>query len=154
MKGEAFFLFGQPNKRITQQTNKQTNKQKNSMNTTNKNKVDYTSLLPLMLSVHKAEMTLMDALLALWDKQTDKSKPMEFRKGFIEFAVANKYDRRWAMEIAVAAGFRARAAGGGRKKSKLADAPKGKVTPEQLAHMARALDSKGVKKLIALLAAM
>jgi hypothetical protein len=42
-----------------------------------------------MLSVHKAEMTLMDALLALWDKQADKSKPMEFRKGFIEFAVAN-----------------------------------------------------------------
>lgn len=125
------------------------------MNATNKNKVDYTSLLPLMLSVHKAEMTLMDALLALWDKQTDKSKPMEFRKGFIEFAVANKYDRRWAMEIAVAAGFRARAAGGGRKKSKTSDKPSGKgVTPEQLAHMARALDSKGVKKLIALLAAM
>ncbi len=125
------------------------------MKATNKNSIDFTSLLPLMLSVHKAEMTLMDALLALWDKQTDKSKPMEFRKGFIEFAVANKYDRRWAMEIAVAAGFRARAAGGGRKKSKPSDKPSGKgVTPEQLAHMARALDSKGVKKLIALLAAM
>ena len=88
------------------------------MKATDKNKVDYTSLLPLMHAVHKAEMTLMDALLALWGRQTDKSKPMEFRKGFIEFAVANKYDRRWAMEIAVAAGFRARAAGGGRKKSK------------------------------------
>ncbi len=124
-------------------------------NKTEKQNVDYTSLLPLMLSVHRAEMTLMDALLALWDKQTDKSKPMEFRKGFIEFAVANKYDRRWAMEIAVAAGFRARAAGGGRKASKPSDKPSGKgVTPEQLAHMARALDAKGVKKLIALLAAM
>ncbi len=84
----------------------------------NKNSIDFTSLLPLMLAVHKAEMTLMDALLALWDKQVDKSKPMEFRRAFIDFAVANKYDRRWAMEIAVAAGFRARAAGGGRKKSK------------------------------------
>jgi hypothetical protein len=152
VKGDAFFLFGQPNKRIAQL--KQIRKQNSMQNKTEKQNIDYTSLLPLMLSVHKAEMTLMDALLALWDKQTDKSKPMEFRKGFIEFAVANKYDRRWAMEIAVAAGFRARAAGGGRKKSKTADTPKGKVTPEQLAHMARALDSKGVKKLIALLAAM
>jgi hypothetical protein len=124
-------------------------------NKTEKQNIDYTSLLPLMLSVHKAEMTLMDALLELWNKQADKSKPMEFRKGFIEFAVANKYDRRWAMEIAVAAGFRARAAGGGRKASKPSDKPSGKgVTPEQLAHMARALDAKGVKKLIALLAAM
>jgi hypothetical protein len=151
------FLFGQPNKRIAQL--KQIRKQKSMQNKTAKQNVDYTSLLPLMLSVHKAEMTLMDALLALWDKQTDKSKPMEFRKGFIEFAVANKYDRRWAMEIAVAAGFRARAAGGGRKASKPSDKPSDKpsgkgVTPEQLAHMARALDSKGVKKLIALLAAM
>ena len=116
------------------------------------NRIDFTSLLPLMGAVHKAELSLMDALLALWDKQTDKSKPMEFRKGFIEFAVANKYDRRWAMEIAVAAGFRARAAGGGRKKSK--PAPNGKVTPEQLAKMAKGLDAKGVKKLIALLVAM
>jgi hypothetical protein len=153
VKGDAFFLFGQLNKRIAQL--KQIRKQKSMQNKTEKQNVDYTSLLPLMLSVHKAEMTLMDALLALWNKQVDKSKPMEFRKGFIEFAVANKYDRRWAMEIAVAAGFRARAAGGGRKKSKPADAPKGKVTPEQLAHMAKSsLDAKGVKKLIALLAAM
>jgi hypothetical protein len=81
------------------------------------NKVNYSTLLPIMKAVHEAEMSLMDALLALWSK-TDKSKPMEFRKGFIEFAVANKYDRRWAMEIAVAAGFRARAAGGGRKSTK------------------------------------
>jgi hypothetical protein len=153
VKGDAFFLFGQPNKRTAQL--KQIRKQRSMQNKTEKQNVDYTSLLPLMLSVHRAEMTLMDALLALWDKQTDKSKPMEFRKGFIEFAVANKYDRRWAMEIAVAAGFRARAAGGGRKASKPSDKPSGKgVTPEQLAHMARALDAKGVKKLIALLAAM
>ncbi len=97
-------------------------------NKTEKQNIDYTSLLPLMLSVHKAEMTLMDALLALWNKQADKSKPMEFRKGFIEFAVANKYDRRWAMEIAVAAGFRARAAGGGRKASDKPKASQGKPT--------------------------
>ena len=55
-----------------------------------KTKTNYASLLPLMASCHKAEVTLMDALLALWDK-TDKSKPMEFRKGFIEFEIGRAH---------------------------------------------------------------
>ena len=113
-----------------------------------KTKTNYASLLPLMAACHKAEVTLMDALLALWDK-TDKSKPMEFRKGFIEFAVANKYDRRWAMEIAVAAGFRARATGGGRKSTKPA-----KGTAEAVMAQAKALPAKELKRLIKMLAAL
>jgi hypothetical protein len=112
-------------------------------------KTNYTSLLPLMASCHKAEVTLMDALLTLWDKQIDKSKPMEFRKGFIEFAVSNKYDRRWAMEIAVAAGFRARAAGGGRKKTK-----PDKNTAEAAFAIAKALPAKEIKRLMKMLAAL
>jgi hypothetical protein len=112
-------------------------------------KTNYASLLPIMKAVHAAEMSLMDALLALWDKQADKSKPMEFRKGFIEFAVANKYDRRWAMEIAVAAGFRARAAGGGRKSTKPA-----KNTAEALMAQAKALPAKELKRFMKMLAAL
>ena len=91
----------------------------------------------------------MNALLALWDKQADKSKPMEFRKGFIEFATANNYDRRWAMEIAVAAGFRARAAGGGRKSTKPA-----KGTAEAVMAQAKALPAKELKRLMKMLAAL
>ena len=113
------------------------------------NKVNYSTLLPIMKAVHAAEMSLMDALLALWNKQDDKSKPMEFRKGFIEFATANKYDRRWAMEIAVAAGFRARAAGGGRKSTKPA-----KGTAEAVMAQAKALPAKELKRLMKMLAAL
>jgi hypothetical protein len=112
-------------------------------------KTNYASLLPLMASCHKAEVTLMDALLTLWDKQADKSKPMEFRKGFIEFAEANNYDRRWAMEIAVAAGFRARAAGGGRKSTKPA-----KNTAEAVMAQAKALPAKELKRLMKMLASL
>lgn len=120
-------------------------------NKTEKQNIDFTSLLPFMEAVHKAEVKLMDALLALWNAQADKSNPMAFRRAFVEFAVSKGYSNKWAGEIACDAGFRLRAAGGGRKASK----PSGKgVTPEQLAHMARALDAKGVKKLIALLVAM
>jgi hypothetical protein len=112
-------------------------------------KTNYASLLPLMASCHKAEVTLMDALLALWNKQIDKSNPMEFRKGFIEFAVSNGYDRRWAMEIAVSAGFRARAAGGGRKATKPA-----KGTAEAVLAQAKALPAKELKRLIKMLASL
>lgn len=108
--------------------------------------IDFTSLLPLMHAVHKAEVSLMDALLALWNAQADKSNPMAFRKAFIEFAVANKYDRRWAMEVAVDAGFRARAAGGGRKKSKPADAPKGKVSKPNKPTRADQIDLSAMPK--------
>ena len=114
-----------------------------------KTKTNYASLLPLMAACHKSELTLMDALLTLWDKQADKSKPMEFRKGFIEFAVSNKYDKRWAMEIAVAAGFRARAAGGGRKSTKPA-----KGTAEAVMAQAKALPAKELKRLIKMLASI
>jgi hypothetical protein len=149
----AFFLFGRPNKRITRQTNKQTNKVENKkMKATNKNSIDFTSLLPLMHAVHKAEMTLMDALLALWERQVDKSKPMEFRRAFIDFAVANKYDRRWAMEIAVAAGFRARAAGGGRKKSKSKSVSVNKPTRADQIDLS-AMPKSELKKLMANIAA-
>jgi hypothetical protein len=115
---------------------------------TNK-KVNYASLLPLMASVHKAEVTLMSALLTLWETQEHIMKPMEFRAGFIAFAVANGYDKRWAMEVCVEAGFRARAAGGGRKKT-----TPDKNTAEAVAKMAKALPAKELKKLIKLLAAM
>lgn len=123
--------------------------------------VNFTSLEPIMKGIWKGECSLMDALLALWNAQADKSAPLEFRKAFVAFAVSKGYDAKWAGIVACDAGFRVRAAGGGRKKSKPSDKPskpsdkpsKG-VTPEQLAHMARALDSKGVKKLIGLLAAM
>jgi hypothetical protein len=147
------FLFCQRNKRIAQL--KQIRKQKSMQNKTEKQNIDFTSLLPFMEAVHKAEVKLMDALLALWNAQADKSNPMAFRRAFVEFAVSKGYSNKWAGEIACDAGFRLRAAGGGRKASKPSDKPSGKgVTPEQLAHMARALDAKGVKKLIALLAAM
>lgn len=126
------------------------------MKATNENKsnIDFTSLLPFMEAVHKAEVKLMDALLALWNAQADKSNPMAFRRAFVEFAVSKGYSNKWAGEIACDAGFRLRAAGGGRKASDKPKADSKGVTPEQLAHMAKSLDAKGVKKLIALLAAM
>jgi hypothetical protein len=114
-----------------------------------KTKVNYASLLPLMASVHKAELTLMDALLALWNK-TDKKDPMEFRRGFIEFAEANNYDRRWAMEVAVAAGFRARAAGGGRKKT----AKPAKGSAEAAMAIVKAMPEKELKRFKKMLAAL
>lgn len=77
--------------------------------------IDFTPLVPLMGAVHRAEIKLMDALLALWEK-TD-SDPMEFRRAFVAFAVSKGYTQRWAGEIACAAGFRLRAGGGGRKPS-------------------------------------
>ena len=115
---------------------------------TNK-KVNYASLLPLMASVHKAEVSLMSALLTLWETQEHIMKPMEFRAGFVAFAVANGYDKRWAMEVCVEAGFRARAAGGGRKKTKPA-----KDTAEAVLAQAKALPAKELKRLIKMLAAI
>lgn len=125
--------------------------------------IDFTPLDDLMLAVHKAEVRLMDRLLAIWDKHKNTC-PKAFRVSFIEYAIGKGYSKKWAGEVIVDAGykvfdgknlFRERGEGGGRKKSKPSDKPSGKgVTPEQLAHMARALDSKGVKKLIALLVAM
>ncbi len=110
--------------------------------------INFSSLLPLMKAVHKAEVTLMDALLALWEK-TDKSNPLAFRKGFVEFAVKNKYDRRWAMEVCVAAGFRARAAGGGRKSTKPA-----KGTAEAGIAVVKAMSLKERKRFMKMLAAL
>lgn len=125
--------------------------------------IDFTPLDDLMLAVHKAEVRLMDRLLAIWDKHKNTC-PKAFRVSFIEYAIGKGYSKKWAGEVIVDAGykvfdgknlFRERGEGGGRKKSEPSDKPSGKgVTPEQLANMARALDSKGVKKLIALLAAM
>ena len=77
--------------------------------------IDFSPLVPLMGAVHRAEIKLMDALLALWEK-TD-SDPMEFRRAFVAFAVSKGYTEKWAGEIACAAGFRLRSAGGGRKPS-------------------------------------
>ena len=114
-----------------------------------KTKTNYASLLPLMKAVHKAEVTLGAALEALWETQKHIMKPLEFRAGFIAFAVANNYDKRWAMEIAVAAGFRARATGGGRKSTKPA-----KGTAEAVMAQAKALPAKELKRLIKMLAAL
>jgi len=129
-------------------------------NETTKNTIDFTSLLPIMEGIWKGECNLMDGLLALWAKQTDKSSPMAFRKAFIDFAESNGYCRAWAGQIARDAGFRVRAErsdkGGTKAGKPQADKPaSGKgVTPQQLAHMAKALDAKGIKTLIGLLAAM
>jgi hypothetical protein len=92
------------------------------------NAIDFTSLLPFMEAVHKAEVKLMDALLAVWHKQDDKSNPMAFRRAFVEFAVSKGYTARWAGEVACDAGFRVRAAGGGRKASDKPKATAGKPT--------------------------
>jgi hypothetical protein len=127
------------------------------MKATKENKyasVDFTSLDPIMDGIWQGECTLMDALRKLWDAQADKSAPLEFRKAFVAHAVRKGYSEKWAGEVACDAGFRLRAKGGGRKPSDEPKADSKGVTPEQLAHMARALDAKGVKKLIALLAAM
>ena len=136
---------------------------------TKQNTIDFTSLLPIMKGIWKGECNLMGGLLALWEKQTDKSSPMAFRKAFITFAGSKGYCKEWAGKIARDAGFRVRAERSDKNKPKAnkpkankpkankpkANAPKGKgVTPEQLAHMAKSLDAKGVKKLIGLLAAM
>jgi hypothetical protein len=123
-------------------------------------KVDFSSLLPIMDSIHKGEGKLMNALLALWAKQADKSAPMEFRAVFIAFAIKNGYCKAWAGQVARDAGFRVRAErsdkGGTKDKNKPATDKKKKseVTPAQLAHMAKSLDAKGLKTLITLLVAM
>lgn len=120
--------------------------------------VDFSPLLPIMEGIHKGEGSLMDGLLALWAAQTDKSAPMEFRLVFVTFAVAAGYCKAWAGQVARDAGFRVRAErsdkGGTKADKPKADKPKGKVTPAQLANMAKALDAKGIKTLIGLLAAM
>ena len=94
-------------------------------------------------------MKLADALIILWNDEGDKTKPMEFRAGFIRFAESKKYDRRWAMDVATKAGFRARAAGGGRKKTKPA-----KDTAEAAFAVAKALPAKEIKRLMKMLAAL
>jgi hypothetical protein len=113
-------------------------------------KINYARLLPAMVAADIAHVRLQDALVTLWNEEgVDKHKTMAFRQGFIEFAVSKKYDRRWAMEVAVAAGFRARAKGGGRKKTKPA-----KDTAEAAFAVAKALPAKELKKLIKMLAAL
>lgn len=142
---------------------KATNKNKNIANIAN---IDFTPLDDLMLAVHKAEVRLMDRLLAIWDKHKNTC-PKAFRVSFIEYAIGKGYSKKWAGEVIVDAGykvfdgknlFRERGEGGGRKKSKTSDKPSGKpsgkVTAKQLAAMAKALDEKGRKELIALLAMM
>jgi hypothetical protein len=109
----------------------------------NKNKniaIDFSVLDTAMLGVHKAEVILMDTLMALWNKYQGKVEPLVFREAFITHAVSKGYDRRWAMETIVEAGvrlyeskgekniFRARAAGGGRKASDKPKASQGKPT--------------------------
>jgi hypothetical protein len=109
----------------------------------NKNKnitIDFSVLDTAMLGVHKAEVILMDTLMALWNKYHGKVEPLVFREAFITHAVSKGYDRRWAMETIVEAGvrlyeskgekniFRARAAGGGRKASDKPKASQGKPT--------------------------
>lgn len=101
-----------------------------------------------MVRADAETMKLADALITLWNAQ-DVRDEKAFRKGFIEFAVSKKYDRRWAMEVAVAAGFRARATGGGRKKTKPA-----KDTAEAVLAQAKVLSSKELKRLIKMLAAL
>ena len=103
---------------------------------------------------------LFEVLNDEWDK-SDYDNPLEFRKAFVEEYVKRKVcsdpdqARAYANRVACEAGFRIRGKGAGRKVGKATNKPSGKgVTPEQLAHMAKALDSKGVKKLIALLVAM
>jgi len=109
----------------------------------NKNKnitIDFSVLDTAMIGVHKAEVILMDTLMALWKMYQGKVEPLVFREAFITHAVSKGYDRRWAMETIVEAGvrmyeskgekniFRARAAGGGRKASDKPKASQGKPT--------------------------
>lgn len=103
---------------------------------------------------------LFEVLNDEWNK-SDYTDPMKFRKDFVDKYVERKITsdpdqaRAYANRVACEAGFRIRGKGAGRKVGKATNKPSGKgVTAEQLAHMARALDSKGVKKLIALLVAM
>jgi len=155
VKGDPFILI--PFDGISGSFNKTKQNKNKSMKATKENKyasVNFTSLEPIMAGIWQGECKLMDALLAIWNAQVDKSAPLEFRKAFVAFAVAKGYSEKWAGEVACDAGFRLRAKGGGRKASDKPKADSKGVTPEQLAHMARALDAKGVKKLIALLAAM
>jgi len=121
-------------------------------------KVDFNPLLPIMEGIHNGEGRLMDGLLALWAKQTDKSAPLEFRAVFVAFAMKKGYCKAWAGQIARDAGFRVRAErsdkGGTKDKPKDKPASGKGVTPQQLAHMAKGLDAKGIKTLIGLLVAM
>jgi hypothetical protein len=119
---------------------------------------DFTPCLPVMEGIHGGEFTLMDLLLSIWER-TDKESPMGFRKEWVAFAEANGYCKQWAGQIARDAGFRVRDFRSDIGKSK--DKPttnkkpnKSGVTPEQLAHMAKGLDKKGLKTLIQLLIAI
>ena len=127
-------------------------------------KVDFSPLLPLMLAVHKKEVPLMAAFLKMWNVQEDKSAPLEFREVFTAFALEQGYCDKWAGAVARDAdrdlfGLRGKRSDIGKAKDKTKkktnDKPtKKKVTPEQLAHMAKSLDTKGLKTLITLLVAM
>jgi hypothetical protein len=100
----------------------------------------------------------------MWNAQADKSAPLEFREVFTAFALEQGYCDKWAGQIARDAdrdlfGIRGKRSDIGKAKDKdetkkKADKPKGKVTPEQLANMAKALDAKGLKTLLGLLIAM
>jgi len=149
-KGMVSFLFSQPNKSLPF-LNKNKNKN-DSMSTKKKTvtKINYARLLPAMVKADIAHVRLQDALVTLWNKEgVNKLKPLEFRKGFIAFAISKKYDKRWAMEVAVAAGFRARAAGGGRKKTKPA-----KGSAEAAMAIVKAMPAKELQRFKKMLAAM
>ena len=126
------------------------------MKTETKTAIDFTPCLPMMNAIHNGEMKLMDLILEIWGT-TDKASPMGFRKEWVAFAVSNGYCKQWAGQIARDAGFRVRDFRSDIGKAK--DKPtkpttKSGVTPAQLAHMAKALDAKGLKTLITLLVAM
>ena len=110
--------------------------------------INYASLLPAMVRADAETMKLADALITLWNAQ-DVRDEKAFRKGFIEFAVSRKYDRRWAMDVCTKAGFRARAAGGGRKKTKPT-----KDTAEAALAIVKALTLKERNRFIKMLAAL
>ena len=110
--------------------------------------INFNPLRAKMKRAHEAPISLRKALIELWNAQKIRDEKV-FRDEFILFAVENEYGRRWAMDVANKAGFKGRAAGGGRKKTKPA-----KNTAEAALAIVKALTLKERKRFVKMLAAI
>jgi SOS response regulatory protein OraA/RecX len=117
------------------------------------NNIQFATLAPLMLAVHKGESKLVAALVTLRsDHKALDDK--EFAEAFIAFGEGLDYSTKWLGDILRDAGIRRRAAGAGRKPASPAEKKdkQAEAFTAWLAAMPKDLTAKQVKAVTAKLA--
>jgi len=116
-------------------------------------KIQFATLAPLMLAVHKGESKLVAALVALRSEHKALADK-EFAEAFIVFGESLDYTTKWLGDILRMAGIRRRAAGAGRKPASPAEKKdkQAEAFTAWLAAMPKDLTAKQVKVVTAKLA--